>query len=112
MHANCRRYPMPESRKSPDPADSYERSRPSQQAGMGRLDNNQSTPQDAPDRMEKTVTNRQDPNRQVNSQDPAGPQPDHSMHEEEPDGGDQAPTDIKNPRMKRHPRTEGRGGTP
>ena len=36
---------------------------------------------------------------------------DHSMHDEEPDGWDQAPTDIKNPRDKRHPRTEGKGGT-
>ena len=41
------------------------------------------------------------------------PQPvDHSMHEEEPNGWDQAPTDIHDKEQKRHPRTEGKGGTP
>jgi hypothetical protein len=103
---------MPESRPAPDPADSYERSRPSQQAGMGRMDNNKAVPEDAPDRGQQASTNRQNPERQVNAQDAATSQPDHSMHDEEPDGWDQAPTDIKDPRMKRHPRTEGRGGTP
>lgn len=39
-------------------------------------------------------------------------QPDHSMLDEEPDGWDQAPTDIHDPKMKRHPRKEGKGGTP
>jgi hypothetical protein len=102
---------MPE-RKAPDPADSYERARPSEQAGMGRLDNNKAVPEDAPDRQRQAVTNRQNPARQINAHDVPGDQPDYSMHEEEPDGWDQAPTDIKDPKMKRHPRTEGRGGTP
>jgi ankyrin repeat protein len=44
--------------------------------------------------------------------EPLPPQPDHSMFEEEPPGEDDAPTDIHNPRAKRHPRKEGRGGTP
>lgn len=39
-------------------------------------------------------------------------QPDHSMLEEEFDGWDQAPTDIHDPKMKRHSRKEGKGGTP
>jgi hypothetical protein len=34
------------------------------------------------------------------------------MKDEEPDGWDQAPTDIHDPKQKRHPRQEGKGGTP
>jgi hypothetical protein len=92
---------------------------------MGRLDNNKAVPEASPDRQEQAVTNKQDPRRQINAEDttdprgkptqespPAAEQPDHSMHEEEPDGWDQAPTDIRDNRQKRHPRTEGRGGTP
>ena len=98
--------------QAPDPSRSYERSRPADEAGMGRLDNNKGVPDASPDRPHEAVGNRQDPTRQVNGQDEAMRQPDHSMFEEEPDGWDQAPTDIKKPEMKRHPRTEGRGGTP
>ena len=39
-------------------------------------------------------------------------QPDHSMHDEEPDGWDMAPTDIHDKQQRRHPRKEGKGGTP
>jgi len=111
--------------QAPDPANSYERANPKNEAGMGRLDNNKAVPEASPDRQEQAVTNKQDPRRQINAQDtinprggeaaqeaPASEQPDHSMHEEEPDGWDQAPTDIRDNRQKRHPRTEGRGGTP
>ena len=105
--------------QAPDPANNYERANPDREAGMGRLDAPETTPQAQPDRGEQAVKNKQSPNRQVNAQDvvnarggPVADQPDHSMHEEEPDGWDQAPTDIDNPRAKRHPRTEGRGGTP
>jgi len=113
--------------QAPDPSDSYERSHPEHEAGMGRMDNNAATPSKAPDRQDETVENQQDPTRQINAEDvvnqragksdksmahPAGQQPDHSMHDEEPNGWDQAPTDIHDPKMKRHPRTEGRGGTP
>ena len=105
--------------QAPDPSDNYERAHPEHEAGMGRLDNNKAIPQESPDRQEQAVTNKQDPTRQINAEDviderakPTQEQPDHSMHEEEPDGWDQAPTDIRNPRQKRHPRTEGRGGTP
>ena len=105
--------------QAPDPSNSYERSHPGREAGMGRLDNNKATPTDAPDRQDQAVTNRQDPTRQINGEDatdqrgvPAAEQPDHSMKDEEPLGWDQAPTDIHNPREQRHPRREGKGGTP
>ena len=105
--------------QAPDPSHSYERSHPGREAGMGRMDNNAATPTDAPDRGGQAVKNEQDPQRQVNAQDAAAPQrnqgdqagqPDHSMHDEEPMGWDQAPTDIQDPERQRHPRTEGRGG--
>ena len=112
----------------PDPARSYERAKPEDEAGMGRLNNNQGTPIDEPDRMPETVQNAQ-PERQINAEQetdqrqvrtPPGAeppsvlpqQPEHSMLDEEPDGWDLAPTDIHNPRDKRHPRHEGKGGTP
>ena len=107
--------------QAPDPARSYERAKPEAESGMGRLDNNtNATPQRSPDRTPDAVTNQQDP-RQVNAHDvvddraarrPAPAQPDHSMKEEEPDGWDQAPADIHDPRQQRHPRREGKGGTP
>jgi hypothetical protein len=122
--------------QAPDPATSYERAKPEKEAGMGRLDNNaNATPENQPDRMDQAVNNKQPP-RQVNAEDvtsglvagnpqgatgqdavkPGNPdlpaQPDHSMFEEEPMGWDQAPTDIHDPERQRHPRTEGKGGTP
>lgn len=102
--------------QAPDPSDNYERSHPEHEAGMGRLDNNKATPQNQPDGEQQAVHNKQEPDRQINaeelSQRPAPQQADHSMHEEEPTGWDQAPTDIKDQERKRHPRTEGKGGTP
>lgn len=107
--------------QAPDPSDSYERAHPDREAGMGRLDNNIATPTDQPDDLLKSVPNRQDPSGQINAHEdvidqsksrPIEPQPEHSMYEEEPDGWDMAPIDIRNPREKRHPRTEGKGGTP
>jgi hypothetical protein len=112
----------------PDPASSYERAKPEKEAGQGRLDNNIATPTDRPDHTRDAVHNKQSPERQINAHEsederssrpmtdaaadrPAG-EVDHSMFEEEPDGWDQAPLDIKDPRHKRHSRTEGRGGTP
>jgi hypothetical protein len=102
----------------PDPARSYERARPEDEAGMGRLDAPKATPTDSADKIEEAVPNEQAP-RQLNADDtlddrasaqPTPAQPDHSMHEEEPLGWDQAPSDIQDPRAKRHPRTEGKGG--
>jgi len=116
--------PTPRPHKAPDPSRCYERSRPEDESGQGRLDNDVATPANTPDRIDHAAKNRQ-ANRQLNAEDvvnereesapialPTSPQPDHSMNEEEPDGWDMAPTDIHNPRHKRHPRTEGRGGTP
>ena len=125
--------------QAPDPSDNYERSHPEHEAGMGRLDNNKATPAPQPSGDQESAKNRQEP-RQINAHevtdgratgddkehlDQARPgdaasrhgrtapeRPNHSMHDEEPDGWDQAPTDIHDPRQKRHPRTEGRGGTP
>ena len=113
----------PDPSQIPDPARSYERAKPEAEAGMGRLDNNNATPENAPDRAGAAVHNHQDPARQLNAHEVVDDrakrrlatnpsQPDHSMHEEEPDGWDLAPTDIRDPRHKRHPRTEGKGGTP
>ncbi len=103
---------------APDPSNNYERSHPENEAGMGRMDSNtRATPTKAPDAMPGAVKNAQDPSRQINAQDnPSGAaakeQPDHSMKDEEPLGWDQAPTDIHNPQNQRHPRTDGKGGTP
>lgn len=96
--------------QAPDPSDSYERSHPGRQAGMGRLDNNKAVPTDAPDQNQQPVRNKQDPTRQINAQDVE--QPDHSMMDEEPLGWDQAPSDIHDPTKQRHPRREGKGGVP
>jgi hypothetical protein len=102
--------------QAPDPSDNYERAHPEREAGMGRMDNNKATPQRQPDSEQQAVHNKQQPDRQVNAQEtaerPAPQQPDHSMNEEEPDGWDQAPTDIHDPKQKRHPRKDGLGGTP
>ena len=105
--------------QAPDPANSYERTNPDREAGMGRTDNNKAVPSNEPDRQQDAVGNKQDGTRQLNAHDainqrggPAPEQPDHSMKDEEPLGWDQAPTDIHDPTKQRHPRTEGKGGTP
>jgi hypothetical protein len=113
--------------QAPDPAHSYERSKPEREAGQGRLDNNaRATPTGHDDKAGDAVINRSTP-REVaahdvtnarKGNDPAEPsgsapdQPDHSMKDEEPMGWDQAPQDIDDDCQKRHPRTDGRGGTP
>jgi hypothetical protein len=92
---------------APDPSHAYERSHPSREAGAGRLDNDSAAPADHPDRMDVAVKNKQKL-RQINAEDETV----HSMKQEEPLGEDQAPMEKTPPRRKRHPRTEGRGGTP
>ncbi len=99
---------------APDPSNTYERAHPENESGMGRLDNNAATPTPQPNRQEQTVKNRQG-SRQINAhedvaEEPQKAEPDHSMHEEEP--LDEGPVDINDPRNRRHPRTEGKGGTP
>ena len=114
---------------APDPARSYERARPETESGQGRLDNNaNATPAPSPDRQEQAVRNRQEA-RQINAEEtiddrathrpgaPPPPQatqrePEHSMLEEQFLGEDEMPADIHDKRQQRHPRTEGRGGTP
>jgi hypothetical protein len=54
---------------APDPATVYERAKPEKEAGMGRLDNNEGTPTNRPDCMEKAVRNKQIPEHQVNAED-------------------------------------------
>src|SRR5688572_26907729 len=104
--------------QAPDPSHNYERSHPGREPGMGRLDAEKPVPQNSPDDPQQATSNRQEP-RQVNAQDVVNArggqvpeQPDHSMHEEEPRGESLAPTDIHDPRFQRHPRREGKGGTP
>jgi hypothetical protein len=41
----------------PDPSRSYERAKPEAESGMGRLDNNKSTPTNQPDRPQQAVKN-------------------------------------------------------
>ncbi|HEY8749741.1 MAG TPA: hypothetical protein VIM11_17290 [Tepidisphaeraceae bacterium] len=53
---------------APDTARVYDRGDPQKESGMGRLDNNVSTPAKSPDRMEEAVKHRQ-PLRQINADD-------------------------------------------
>lgn len=102
--------------QAPDPANSYERAKPERESGQRRLDNNVSTPTNRPDKQKQAVKNRQSP-RQINADNDtnarrssAPNEPDHSMHDEEPLGWDQAPIEATDARRKRHPRSEGKGG--
>jgi len=48
-------------KQAPDPSKSYERSRPEDEAGMGRMDNNdEATPTRKPEQTKQTVKNRRD----------------------------------------------------
>ena len=114
-------------RVGPDTAASYGRENPAKEAGQGRLDNNRAVPTSRPDQQEESVAHRQPP-RQINAHDepsergrvasqpldarPDRQEPDQSLLDEEPRGEDLAPQDIHDPQRKRHPRTEGKGGTP
>jgi len=110
-------------KEAPDPATVYGREKPEAESGMGRLTNNRGTPTNRPDEMPGAVTNKQ-PLRQINTEDvdrtgerSAGgmriPEPvERSMFDEEPDGEDLTPTEKRPNRQRRHPRTEGKGGTP
>jgi hypothetical protein len=113
---------------------SYERAIPEAEAGMGRLENNESTPTERPDELPGTVRNAHNPNprdqeeghqilrnqqraRQTGDSDiairkpdePIMPQPDHSMHEEEPLGWDQRPQEATPDERRKHPRPDGIG---
>ena len=47
-------------KQAPDPSRSYERSRPEDEAGMGRMDNDETTPTPQPEQTKQTVKNRRD----------------------------------------------------
>ncbi|HZL37398.1 MAG TPA: hypothetical protein VFC78_18920 [Tepidisphaeraceae bacterium] len=93
---------------APDPASSYERANPENEAGMGRMDNNKSTPADhSPDHLPHTVGNKQNPENQLNAEDVvdgrahrklgsagvAPHQPDHTISDQKPMVSGQTPTD-------------------
>jgi hypothetical protein len=103
-------------KQAPNPAHSYERSDPHREAGMGRLDSDESTPAERRDELQDSAPNRSDPTRQINAEESmkAGERQDlnRSMSEDEPTDADLAPQDIHDPRRKRNPRVGGKGGTP
>lgn len=63
------RQDQPVAGRAPDAAESYERAKPRNEAGMGRLDNNAATPTRSPDSMEKAAVNKQNPEGQLNGED-------------------------------------------
>src|SRR5438132_4117483 len=71
-------------KQAADPSDSYERSHPEHESGMGRLDNNKFVPAAERDKMHEAITHGQDPTWQINAEDVVEqrkigpPQPDHS----------------------------------
>jgi len=110
----------PSSRQNaPDPSFNYERSHPERESFDGKLDQKPAPPSHQSDNPADAVFNQNRPQKDVTSgasdvaaKLPAPEQPDHSMKDEEPLGWDLAPQNISNPEHKRHPRTEGKGGTP
>jgi hypothetical protein len=64
---------QPDKKTVPDPARSYERARPEDEAGMGRLETNPFVPEKRADKVDQAVTNRQGA-RQINAQDVVGQQ--------------------------------------
>jgi len=55
--------------KAPDPSNTYERSHPENEAGMGKTDAIKVAPALRPDSMEASVTHKQDNRHQLNSED-------------------------------------------
>jgi uncharacterized Zn-finger protein len=105
--------------QAPDPANNYERAKPERESPSGSLDQKYPRPhahtdEVGPESTSGKHTNRPDTDSQELStsvQPSVNPgQVQHSMRDEEPDGWDQAPTDIHDPQQKRHSRTEGKGG--
>ena len=50
---------------APDPSRSYERSRPEQESGMGRLDSDAATPTPSPDQVDEAVKNKKDATKEL-----------------------------------------------
>ena len=62
--------PRPLSKENaPNPAHTYERSDPNREAGMGRTDAPKTAPDKHADKLESTVGNKQQTDRQLNSED-------------------------------------------
>lgn len=106
---------------APDTATTYERAKPAQQSPAGGLTQPKPPTPQQPDASGPEGTKRDDKSKTAaaaaTSDDPARAKPlvseseiAGSMNTEEPAGWDLAPQDIKDPQMKRHPRTEGKGG--
>jgi len=105
----------------PDPATSYERAKPENESPDGSLQWKEPPTHRTPDRNAPEGTTGKKTNRpasdsmETSTDKQADAEPgsvNHSMHEEEPTGWDQAPQSIQDPQQKRHPRTEGKGGVP
>jgi hypothetical protein len=62
-----------EKKPVPDPARSYERARPEDEAGMGRLETNPFVPEKRADKVDQAVPNRQSAS-QINAHDVVGQQ--------------------------------------
>lgn len=105
--------------QAPDPAHNYERSKPERESPAGGLDQASPPTHAHPDKAGPESTSGKHTNRptadsgelSTSVQPTANPgQVQHSMRDEEPTGWDLAPTDIHDPKAKRHSRTEGKGG--
>jgi len=101
---------------APDPALNYERADPRNESPAGTLDRPAASPVQRPDRMEQVVPQRQDASRHMANADEAPGKPlvpedqiEGDMTTEEPQGWDQVPTDIHDPKHQRHPRPDGLG---
>jgi hypothetical protein len=55
--------------EAPDPSNSYERSHPENESGMGKLAHKKSPDAKHPDHLEGTVKNKQQTDRQINAED-------------------------------------------
>ncbi|MFT3789180.1 MAG: hypothetical protein QM770_23885 [Tepidisphaeraceae bacterium] len=97
-------------KNAPDPARNYERADPRNESPEGTLDHKATSPNVRPDRGEQAVPNRQKTDHDADR--PLTPENEIAgdMHTEEPEGWDQAPQDIHDPKQQRHPRPDGVGG--
>ena len=104
-----------------DPSMNYERAMPGRESPSGSLDQKYPRPHAHPDTAGPESTSGRHTNApnsdSLELSTSKGPETNpgevsHSMNQEEPAGWDLAPTDIKDPTQKRHPRPDGKGGTP
>ncbi|MDB5294245.1 MAG: hypothetical protein JWO31_228 [Phycisphaerales bacterium] len=108
--------------QAPNPAYNYERAMPERESPSGSLDQKYPRPHAHPDAAGPEDTSGRHTNKPDTSDSlelSTSKQPEtnpgdvnHSMNDEEPTGWDLAPTNIQDPTQKRHPRPDGKGGTP